>query len=47
MTKPFSHQMSNPFHICKYISFTISTFVIVEETPSGQGLKNLVHVEKK
>ena len=35
MAKRFSHQMSKTFHICKWISFAISTFVIVEETPSA------------
>ena len=31
MAKHFSHQMPKTFHICKWISFAISTFVIVEE----------------
>ena len=34
MAKRFSHQMSKTFHIWKWIIFTISTFAIVEETPS-------------
>ena len=34
MAKRFSHQMSKTFHIWKWIFFTISTFAIVEETPS-------------
>ena len=40
MAKRFSHQISKTFHICKWISFTISTFVIVEEAPSAQPTKN-------
>ena len=36
MAKRFSHQMSKTFHIFKWISFAVSTFVIVEETPSGE-----------
>ena len=34
MAKRFSHQMSKTFHICKWISLAILTFVIVEEMPS-------------
>ena len=30
----FQNKCQNNFHICKWISFAISTFVIVEETPS-------------
>ena len=40
MAKCFSHQMSKHFHICKWISFAISTFVIVKETPS-EGIDQL------
>ena len=33
--KKFSHlQMAKTFHICKWISFAISTFVIIEEMAS-------------
>ena len=42
MAKRFSHQMSKTFHIFKWISFAISIFVIVEETPSVK-----VHFFKK
>ena len=31
----FSHLMLKTFHICKWMSFTILNFVIVEEKPSG------------
>ena len=36
MAKHFSHHMSKTFCICKWISFAISNFISVEETPSGQ-----------
>ena len=36
MAKGSPDQMSKKFHICKWISFAISTFFIVEETPSGR-----------
>ena len=36
IAKLFLHKMSKTFHIWKWVSFAISTFVIVEETPSGQ-----------
>ena len=39
MAKRFTHQKSKTFHICKWISFAVSTFVIVEETPSGLLIK--------
>ena len=41
MAKHFSHQMSKTFHICKWTSFAILTFVSVEEMPSGWILKTL------
>jgi hypothetical protein len=31
----FSRQVSKTFHICKWMSFAISTFISVEETPFG------------
>ena len=34
MSKGFPDQMANFFHICKWISFAISNFVLVEEIAS-------------
>ena len=32
---PFGYTMAKKFHICKWISFPISTFAIIEETASA------------
>ena len=41
----FSRQVSKTFHIYKGISFAISTFISVEETPFG-ALKMTCYLEK-
>ena len=35
MAKSFPDKMSKNVHICNWISFAISTFIIIEKMPSG------------